>query len=40
MREIPVGRGPEMAALELVRSNPEQLFDMMAGMGAHMAATA
>ena len=40
MREIPVGRGPEMAALELVRSNPEQLFDMIAGMGAHMAATA
>jgi dehydrogenase/reductase SDR family protein 7B len=36
-REIPVGRGPEMAALELVRSNPEQLFDMMAAMGAQMA---
>jgi short-subunit dehydrogenase len=36
-REIPVGRGPEMAALELVRSNPDMLFDMLAGMGAQMA---
>jgi short-subunit dehydrogenase len=40
MREIPVGRGPEMALLELKRSNPDQVFDMMAGMGAQMAATA
>jgi short-subunit dehydrogenase len=39
-REIAVGRGPEMALLELKRSNPEQVFDMMAGMGAQMAATA
>jgi short-subunit dehydrogenase len=36
-REIAVGQGPEMAALELVRSNPEQLFDMMAGLGQAMA---
>jgi len=36
-REIAVGRGPEMAALELVRSNPEQLFDMMAGLGQAIA---
>lgn len=39
LREIPVGRGPEMAVLELVRSNPDQVFDLMAGMGAQMAAT-
>jgi short-subunit dehydrogenase len=36
-REIPVGRGPEMALLDLKRSNPDQVFDMMAGMGAQMA---
>ncbi|MFZ4688744.1 MAG: SDR family NAD(P)-dependent oxidoreductase [Polymorphobacter sp.] len=38
-REIPVGRGPEMALLDLKRSNPDQVFDMMAGMGAQMAAS-
>jgi len=32
-REIPVGRGPEMALLDMVRSDPEQVFDMMAAMG-------
>jgi short-subunit dehydrogenase len=36
-REIAVGQGPEMAALELVRSNPDQLFDMMAGLGQAIA---
>jgi short-subunit dehydrogenase len=36
-REIPVGRGPEMAVLDLLRSNPDQVFDLMAGMGAQMA---
>ncbi len=38
LREIPVGRGPEMALLDMKRSNPDQVFDMMAGMGAQMAA--
>lgn len=37
-REIAVGRGPEMAALDLVRSNPDQLAEMMAGLGAAIAA--
>ncbi|MBC7520833.1 MAG: SDR family NAD(P)-dependent oxidoreductase [Sandarakinorhabdus sp.] len=39
-REIPVGRGPEMALLDLKRSDPDQVFDMMAAMGAQMAASA
>ncbi len=36
-REFAVGRGPEMAALELVRANPELGFDMMAGLGEAIA---
>lgn len=35
--EIPVGRGPEMGLLDLVRSNPDQVIAMMAGLGEQMA---
>ena len=38
-REIPVGRGPEMALLHLVRHHPDRLFDLMAEQG-HAIATA
>ncbi len=36
-REIAVGRGPEMALLDLNRSNPDQVFDMMASLGEAIA---
>jgi short-subunit dehydrogenase len=36
LREIPVGRGPEMALLDLMRQNPDALFDFMANMGQQM----
>ncbi len=36
-REIPVGRGPEMAILDMLKASPDQVFDLMAGMGAQMA---
>lgn len=36
-REIPVGRGPEMAVLDLLKADPEMVFDLMAGMGAQIA---
>lgn len=32
-REIPVGGGPEMAVLELMRRDPEAVYDLMAQMG-------
>jgi short-subunit dehydrogenase len=32
-REIPVGRGPEMALLDSLRQNPDQLWDFMAAQG-------
>jgi short-subunit dehydrogenase len=32
VREIPVGRGAEMALLDLKRQDPDKLFDLMAGM--------
>ncbi|MGL4541226.1 MAG: SDR family NAD(P)-dependent oxidoreductase [Polymorphobacter sp.] len=36
-REIPVGRGPEMAMLDLLRANPDQIFDLMAAQGKAIA---
>ena len=36
-REIPVGRGPEMGLLHLLRSDPERLFDAMAANGREIA---
>ncbi len=39
-REIPVGRGPEMGLLHLLRSDPERLFDAMAANGREIATAA
>ena len=36
-REIPVGRGPEMAMVDLLRTDPERVFDMMAATGKAIA---
>ena len=36
-REIPVGRGPEMAMLDLLRADPDKIFDMMAAQGKTIA---
>ncbi len=36
LREIPVGKGAEMAILDLLKTDPNQVFDLMAGMGAEM----
>jgi len=39
-REIPVGRGPEMAMLDLLRADPDKIFDMMAAQGKAIATAA
>jgi dehydrogenase/reductase SDR family member 7B len=39
-REFPIGRGPEMMMLDVLRSNPDQIFDMMAAQGAAIATAA
>lgn len=36
MREIPVGKGPEMVVLELLKTDSNQVFDLMAGMANEM----
>jgi dehydrogenase/reductase SDR family member 7B len=36
-REIPVGRGGEMALLDLMRTDPDKLFDLMAAQGKAIA---
>ena len=39
-REIPVGRGPEMAMLDLLRHDRDRLWDMMAAQGQAIATAA
>lgn len=36
-REIPVGRGPEMMLLDVLRADPDKLFDLMAAQGEAIA---
>ena len=39
-REIPVGRGPEMALLDVMRRDPDAVFDLMAAQGKAIATAA